>query len=417
MPKLIKPLLILMALVCVGLLSYRPALNYWKLRNQPSWLTARVVRGDAVRMINSTGTVQPVLSVSIGSFVSGPIVELNVDFNDEVREGDLLARIDPRLFAANVARDKAVLATREAELARIKSDLQQAQNDLRRGESLQLSNQNFMSEFEMDTLRFACQGLAAQVQSAEAGIMQAQASLENSQANFEYTEIRSPVDGIVIDRKIDPGQTLAAQFQTPELFIIAPDLQKQVHVLASVDEADIGLLLRAQKEERPVTFTVDAYPDELFYGEIEQIRLSSVNVQNVVTYPVIVTATNYERKLLPGMTASLSFDVESVADVVKIPNAALRFYPEDMNYVAPEDHALLDGSRWKSQDAAHAGGMTAEEKTAAQRLKNTRHVWVVEEGMLHAVEVTTGLTENSYSVLVSGSLEAGAELVTALETK
>jgi HlyD family secretion protein len=177
---------------------------------------------------------------------------------------------------------------------------------------------------------------------AEASVAQASASLDNSLLNLEYTEIVSPVDGVVIDRKIDPGQTLAAQFQTPELFIIAPDLRKKMHVHASVDEADIGLIKRAQATKLPVSFTVDAYPDELFTGEIEEIRLSSTTTQNVVTYPVIVAAPNPELKLLPGMTASLSFEVDRRPKVTKVPNAALRYFPET-RHVREEDRPLLEG--------------------------------------------------------------------------
>ena len=149
-----------------------------------------------------------------------------------------------------------------------------------------------------------------------------------SEANLDYTEIRSPVDGIVIDRKIDPGQTVAATFQTPELFIVAPDMRKEMHVFASVDEADIGLIRDAQESGQPVRFTVDAYPDDLFEGKIFQIRKSSTTTQNVVTYPVVVSAPNPDLKLLPGMTASISFQVaRDATNVLRIPNAALRFYP------------------------------------------------------------------------------------------
>ncbi len=400
-----------------GAVAYKPAMQYWTQRNQVTWETAAVERGDITQYVNSTGTIQPVLSVSIGSFVSGPIVELNVDFNDEVKAGDVLARVDPRLFKANVDRDEATLATREAELERVEAQLQQALNNYMRGKKLRHTNQDFMSDREMDALVFEVKSLQAQRKLAKASIQQSQASLETSRANLNYCEVTAPVDGVVIDRKINPGQTLAAQFQTPELFVIAPDLREKVHVFASVDEADIGLIQKAKAEGRSVTFTVDAHPEEVFDGEIEQIRVSSVAEQSVVTYPVVIAASNPDLKLLPGMTASISFEVDTTQDVRKIPNAALRFYPEDVKLVRESDRHLVDGSAWKSKSAAGAeedenANRTAAEKAGAEKKKNQRHVWVVEGDLLKAVPVTTGLTENRFTELAKGDLEVGAALVT-----
>ena len=184
--------------------------------------------------------------------------------------------------------------------------------------------------------------LEAQARIAEAGVQQAEAGLSNSEANLEFTRIVSPVDGVVIDRKIEPGQTLAAQFQTPELFVVAPDLRDEMHLFASVDEADIGLIRQAAKLEQPVQFTVDAYPDDLFVGKVVQIRLSPVVMQNVVTYPVVVSAENKDQKLMPGMTASLSFQTAKRDNCLRIPNAALRFFPE-VAHVRPEDKPLVLG--------------------------------------------------------------------------
>ena len=276
------------ALGAVGAVGYRPARDYWRERNKITWETAEIESGDITRFVNSTGTVKPVLSVSIGSFVSGPIVELNVDFNDEVKKGDVLARVDPRLFKASVDRDTATLSTREADLERIEAQLQQSLNNYLRGKRLRDKNEDFLSDREMDALVFEVKSLQAQRKLAKASILQARASLETSQANLKYCEVTSPVDGVVINRLINPGQTLAAQFQTPELFVVAPDLRQKVHVFASVDEADIGYIQAAKDAGKPVDFTVDALPDEVFAGEIEQIRVSSVATQNVVTYPVVI---------------------------------------------------------------------------------------------------------------------------------
>ncbi len=416
--RTIFKLLIALGLIgACGAVIYRPVLNYWEARNQVTWETAQVESGDITRYVNSTGTIQPVLSVSIGSFVSGPIVELNVDFNDEVKAGDILARVDPRLFKANVDRDEATLSTRDADLERVEAQLQQALNNYMRGKKLRSANTDYMSDREMDALVFEVKSLQAQRRLAKASILQAKASLDTSRANLKYCEVTAPVDGVVINRLINPGQTLAAQFQTPELFVVAPDLRKKVHVFASVDEADIGLIQKAKGERRPVTFTVDAHPDQVFKGEIEQIRVSSTATQNVVTYPVVIAASNADLKLLPGMTASISFEVDSTKDVPKLPNAALRFFPDEVELVRESDRHLIDGSAWKTTSKTEAeneenANQTATEKADAEKKKNKRHVWMVSGDTLKAVEVTTGLTENRFTEMLVGDLEVGSALVT-----
>jgi len=427
MKTLAKLILFLAVVGAAGAASYRPAKAYWKERNRINWSMAKVVTGDIVRTVNSTGTVEPVLKVSVGSFVSGPIVELNVDFNDEVKKGDLLAKVDPRLFLANVRQSEANLATREAELDRVEAQLQQSRNNLNRGERLRERDEGFLSNHEMDALIFEVKSLEAQSRLAQASIQQAMAGLENSRANLEYTEIRAPVDGIVIERKIDPGQTLAAQFQTPELFVVAPDLRKTMHVFASVNEAFIGMIQKAKKDGRPVHFTVEAHPEDLFDGCIEQIRVSSTTEQTVVTYPVVIAAANQDLKLLPGMTATVTFEVDSKKNVTKIPNEALRFYPDDAKQVRPQDRELLDSSRWSSgnvfDDQEETSGdqveneLTASEKTIAHQHHNRRHVWVVEGDHLKAIEIITGISDNRFTEVVSDNLSVGDKLVTGQSKK
>jgi HlyD family secretion protein len=222
---------------------------------------------------------------------------------------------------------------------------------------------------------------------------------------------------MVIDRKIEPGQTLAAQFQTPELFVIAPDLRKKIHVFASVDETDIGWIQKAKEEKRPVTFTVDAHPGELFLGEVEQIRVSSSSVQNVVTYPVIIAASNPELKLLPGMTASISFLIESRESVLKIPTAALRFFPA-ADQVRIEDRGLVDGTGMaQNADASNEKMFSAAEQVAASQKQSRRHVWVARGGLLKAIEVFTGIDESRFTELVRGELQEGDELVVGIQPK
>ncbi|MDE0864604.1 MAG: efflux RND transporter periplasmic adaptor subunit [Rubripirellula sp.] len=420
MSTIFKLLIIAVLIGAAGAAGYQPAKEYWRERNKITWETAEIESGDITRYVNSTGTIQPVLSVSIGSFVSGPIVELNVDFNDEVKKGDVLARVDPRLFKANVDRDEATLLAREADLERVEAQLQQSLNNYLRGKRLRGANMDFMSDREMDALVFDVKSLQAQRRLAKASILQAKASLETSQANLNYCEVTSPVDGIVINRLINPGQTLAAQFQTPELFVVAPDLREKVHVFASVDEADIGLIQTAKESDKPVAFTVDAHPDEVFDGEIEQIRYSSTETQNVVTYPVVIAAKNPDLKLLPGMTASISFEVDSTKDVPKIPNAALRFFPEELRYVRKDDQYLIDGSTWRSkpktdEEREQNSNLTATENAEAQQKKNQRHVWIVDGERLKAVEIRTGLMENKFTEMAHGDLDVGDKLVTGIK--
>jgi HlyD family secretion protein len=411
---MLKFLIGIIVIAGIGAAAYRPATEYFAERNRPRWRTAEVTRGRIVADVKSTGTVQPVLKVSIGSFVSGPVTELHADFNQIVKKGDLLARIDPRLYQANVDQDRAMLATRSADVDRAKALLKQAERDEQRAIALREENEDFISGKEMDALHFNRLSLAAQVKLAEAAVQQAQGALANSEANLEYTKILSPVDGMVIDKKIDRGQTLAAQFQTPELFILAPDMDKKMHVLASVDEADIGLIIKAQERGLPVEFRVGAYRDEVFYGEIEQIRKNSTTTENVVTYPVIVAAPNPELKLLPGMTATLSFQVEEREDVVCIPNTALRFYPEAAQ-VRPEDREILYGAVEDEESDAQQTHRSAEERAAAIVEEKTRHVWVEEGQFLRAIPVVTGLTDLKYSELVSGDLSVGDKLVVGIK--
>jgi len=419
MRTLLKLFVVLLILGGIGAASYRPAMNYWKQRNRPQWRMDPVVRGDISAEVIATGQVKPVLSVQVGAFVSGPIVDLPVEFNQEVKVKDLLAQIDTRIYKAIVDQETAMLKTREAEVKRVEALLQQARNDEKRGLALRAKNENFLSDAERDQLQFNRISLEAQLDVANASVEQARASLKNAQTNLEYTSITSPVDGIVIDRKIDPGQTLAAQFQTPQLFVVAPKMREKMHVHALIDEADIGLIREAQKRALSVEFTVDAYPDDLFRGAIEEIRYSSTTTQNVVTYPVIVAAANPDLKLLPGMTASLSFHVDERKNVIRIPNAALRFFPES-KYVREADRKLLEGvggDNDKEKEKPSEQRISAKERAEARRRRSKRHVWVEDGDLLKAVPVEVGLSDSRFTELVSGDVKEGQSLVTGVKPK
>jgi HlyD family secretion protein len=415
--KMLRTLLIIATVLgLAGWAASGPAAHYFEQRNRPNFRQVKVVRRTISAVVNSSGEVKPVLSVSIGSFVSGPIIKLHVDFNDRVEKGELMAEIDPQIYIAAVEGARAALVTREADVIRVKALLQQAINDEKRSVALHKENHDFISQAEIDRFHFNRLQLEAQLKVADAAVQQAQASLNNSEANLGYTKILSPVDGIVINRKIDPGQTLAAQFQTPELFIIAPEMDKKMHIFASVDEADMGLIRRAQEEGRPVEFTVDAYPDDLFTGKIEQIRFSSTVTQNVVTYPVVVAAPNPDLKLLPGMTAELSFQIEKKEDALCVPNSALRFYPE-MEQVREKDRAILEGAEDEAREAEETADSSAQEKAEAGAKRNRRHVWIAEGDKLQAVPIVMGISDSRFTEVKSGELAEGQQLVTGIKPR
>ena len=410
-------LVILLTLLVAGAAAIRPAYQYYQRRNRPQWKNIKVSRGIIIEERSATGKVQPVLSVVIGSFVSGPIEKIYVDFNEQVKQGELLAKIDPRLFEANVARDSAALKARAAEILQIEALLGQARNDERRVKMVQAEDAAYIAQSEIDQYVFRVKQLEAQLEAAHAATAQAQAALDNSTNNLDYTNIRAPIDGVVLHRQIDPGQTLASTFQTPELFKIAPDLRAKVHVFASVDEADIGRIRQAKEANRPVHFTVDSWPGDLFEGEIEQIRVSSTETQNVVTYPVVVAASNPELKLLPGMTASLSFVVDRVDDALRIPNEALRFLP-DRKHVRAEDRAILDGDDSDEVDEGEDGTpLTSAERTAERQQDRHRHVWIEDGDELRAVRIVVGLSDSRLTEVVSGDLVEGQAVVVGQKSK
>ncbi len=411
MKTILKLLIALGILGGIGYAAYRPLMSYWEQRNKTQWRTQAVESGEIIQAVNSTGKVEPIRRVSVGSTVSGPIAELMVDYNSKVFKDQVLATIDSRLYQSAVERDRANLRTRQAEVARADAMLQQARNDERRSGQLNKSQDGFISEAEIDQFRFARMMREAELQVAETNVEQSQAQLDNSEANLAYTKILAPCDGIVIDKKIDVGQTLAAQFQTPEMFVVAPEMDQRMYIYASVDEADIGLISKAQESGQLVRFTVDAYPDKLFdQGKIVQVRLSSKEEQNVITYPVIVETPNTDLKLLPGMTANLSFQINSKSKILKIPNPSLRFYP-NREKVHPDDRKILDGFEDQKEFADSPKMVSADEKSQNSRSLSYRHVWVDDGKYLRAKKVKIGISDNRYTELIEGELSPGEELV------
>ena len=430
MKRLLKWLVIISILAGVIVSITIPVMSWWQQHAAPKYLTTTVSRGRVESVVNSTGTVKPVRTVSVGAFTSGPIAQVLVDFNSVVEENQLLAQIDPRLLQAAVDRDQAAVDTQKAELERIKALMQQAHNNEGRAKHLLDLNLDYISKTEWDQFFFTARTFDAQYKLALANIAQAEATLKNSAANLEYTKIRAPKEfstsveptpaeqspkprrGKIIERKVDPGQTVAASFQTPELFTIALEMDEHMYVYGSVDEADVGLIKAAQKQNRLAKFTVDAYPGELFEGVIHDIRLNSTTTQNVVTYPVIIDAPNREQKLMPGMTANITFQIQAKENVLRVPANALRFTPLSTQVHPDDRHYLQAITTTQSGDGTKR---TASEKADLAQSRHRRVLWVQDEEWLRAVPVTLGLIENRFAELISDNLKEGQAIVTGTE--
>jgi HlyD family secretion protein len=404
-----------------GFLAIPPLQDLWKMHNATNFRTAEVKEGKLVSFVNATGTVTPVVSVRVGSFASGPVTRLYVDYNTPVKKDALLAEIDPTLYEAARDRDAADLRRAECEVARVSALLEQAKADEQRSLKIRAGGAGFVAQEELDRVRYTRVSYEAQLKVAVAQIEVARANLASSEKTLTYTKIRSPVDGIVIDRKIELGQTLAAQFMIPDLFLVAQDLEKEIHIYATIDEADVASIKEAKKRNLPVHFTVDAHPYELFTGEIVAIRYNSTVKENVVTYTVVVSfKKNRGEKILPGMTAKLSFEIEEREGALEVPNAALRFYPR-AEHVCPADRGLVDGTGVSND--TDSNDPTADNRSAVQRAfdrrqSKHRHVWVKGPDGLHAIKVETGISDDQHTEVVrvlGGQLVAGAEVVTGVK--
>jgi HlyD family secretion protein len=288
---------------------------------------AQVSRGDIVDTVGATGTLQAVTTVQVGSQVSGTISELHVDFNSLVKKGQVLARLDPSLFQTQIEQAKANLVRSQADLERQKVALDDANQKLTRAR--ELSARQLLAKSDLDAAEIAAKSAEAQLKSSEAQITQAQASLDQNQVNLEHTVIEAPIDGLVISRNVDVGQTVASSLQAPTLFVLAADLTK-MQVVANLDESDVGRIRPGQV----VTFRVDAYPNETFRGTVSQVRLNPIVQQNVVTYATVIDVPNNELKLKPGMTANVNVEIARSSNVLRVPNSALRFRPTNDMYAA-----------------------------------------------------------------------------------
>ncbi len=375
---------------------------------EPKYRTAPVDRGSVTQTVTATGTLSAVITVKVGSVVSGNVAALHADFNKQVKKGDLLAELDPIPFQEKVDQARATLD-------KAKVDVRNTEIALRRQKAL--FDEQLAAQADLDQAQ-------ANYDSAVAAVGQAQAGLAQSETDLRNSKIIAPIDGVVVDREYDVGQPVAASFQAPTIFTIAQDLTK-MQVSADVSESDIGMC----KEGESVRFTVDAYPDQVFHGTISQIRLNATVNQNVVTYPVIIGVPNPDLALRPNMTANVTIDVATVKDVLRVPNAALRFRPEEKEGAAaasmrptatpgtgasPEERAARS-----TGDHGPAGAARQLDRTSGGGKSRKTGQTVYTLGATNdprPAEIRTGITDGRFTQVVSGDLKAGDTVIVGLVT-
>ncbi len=338
-------------------------------KNRVEYESAKIERRTITQVVEASGTINPVNTVSVGSTVSGLISAIYVDFNSKVEKGQLLAEIDPRTFQATVDQNSANVASAQADLANKQAAYEMSAKTLKRYRNLYAKS--FIPKSELDQAEADYKANLASVNSARAKISQTQAQYNQSLVNLNYTKITAPVSGMIISREIDLGQPVAASFQAPELFTIAQDLEK-MQIEVNVSEADIGNV----KEGQDVTYTLDGYPNSEFYGKVTQVRISPTTVSNVVTYSVIVTVDNKDLKLKPGMTANVSIITAKNEDVLTVPNIALKFTPK------------TDGTKYKTQG-----------------------LWVKDGMKLARVDIKTGASDDSFTEVIGDNIFEGEKIL------
>lgn len=374
--KKIIALCMITAVICAG------TWYFTRKDPKPAYKTESVRTGDLESMVTATGTVNAVKTVLVGTQVSGTLKDLYVDFNSPVKKGQLLARIDSAAFQAQMDQARANLLNAEANVKKSLATLEDSRRIYERNS--QLITGNFIARSDLDTSRTNVDVNQAQVEVAKAQVLQNRAALNQAETNLRYTRILSPVNGIVISRSVDVGQTVAASFQTPTLFTIAEDLAK-MQIDTNVDEADISRTQVGQE----VRFTVDAYPDINFHGTVSEIRNAATVVSNVVTYDVVVQVDNKDLRLKPGMTANVSIITAKKEKILLAPNSALRFRPKDTT----------------------GTGKGAAMKKAGKGSRG-QGIWVLENGRPVRKEIRTGINDGSFTEIVSG-LREGMNVITA----
>ncbi|HEX9120740.1 MAG TPA: efflux RND transporter periplasmic adaptor subunit [Terriglobales bacterium] len=399
----------------------------------PQYFTAGVERGDIHDVVEATGTINAVTTVQVGSQVSGTIAKLSADFNSHVKKNQVIAEIDPSLFRgallqvqADFQDARASLAAAKAGLVKAQATAQQTAADYARNaalakEGVVAQQQLDQAKANTDSAQASVSAAQAQVTQAEAQVAQKAAAVSVAQTNLAHTIIRSPIDGTVVARNIDVGQTVAASLQAPTLFNIAQDLTK-MQVYAATDESDVGQI----KVGQPITFKVDAFPRDTFRGVVSQIRMNATTVQNVVTYNSIIDFDNPDTKLFPGMTAYVTIPVASATNVVKVPNGALRFTPD----LKPDQIAALEqqagitpkatSRQGKGQGAGKAAGASAQPQQPRPAAPDSAIVWkLTADKQLAPVQIATGITDHTFTEVAQvlhGSISEGEQLVVGSAT-
>ncbi len=393
-------------LAALVLLALGAAARFWLAESTPEgprYKTVTVERGDLVVKVTATGQLQPVTQVDVGTEVSGTIDEVLVDFNDRVTKGQVLARLDPDTFQAKKRQAEAALTLALAGVKEAEATAIETANKLRRVQDLIAKRMS--SQEELDTAAGAARRAEAALAVAKAKVEQAQAQLDADSRTLVKSEIRSPIDGTVLKRQVEPGQTVAASLQTPVLFTLAEDLT-QMELNVAVDEADVGQVAAGLKAE----FTVDAYPNRRFPATITQVRYAPETVNGVVTYAALLSLENDDLSLRPGMTATAEILAREVDDVLLVPNTALRFSPPNANKTAKADNGGLVGMLLPRRAPSSRTATTKEPKSG----KGAR-VWVLREGQPVAVPVATGATDGNLTEILSGDLEPGTEVLVEME--
>lgn len=364
--------------------------------------TEPVTRGDLVETVSATGTLVPVNEVEIGSEISGTMLSVEVDFNDRVTNGQVLARIDTSKLAAQVKQSESALEAARAKVLESEATLKESESQLARLRQVhEISGGRVPSQNELDTQDATVARACATVASAKADVSKAQAALDVNRSDMEKAVIISPVNGVVLNRKIEPGQTVAASFEAPVLFTLAEDLT-QLELQVDVDEADVGRVRDGQE----ATFTVDAYPDRHFPAKITQVRYGSKTTEGVVTYTTVLKVGNDDLSLRPGMTATAAITTRKAGDALIVPCAALRFEPPQTPTAAPDagDRNLLNSIL--PHPPRREMKQNGESKTS-----KAQQVYVLQDGQLRAVPLTTGLTDGLHTEVTSGEIKPGMNVV------
>ena len=372
MEKIKKRYVILVVCIVIVLLT---VLTFFIKNGSVKYITKEITKSTITQYVEASGTIKPINTIEVGTQVSGTVAKIYVDYNSQVKEGDLLAELDPSLFQANVDQSQAKLNNAKAAYAKAQASLNYKQNNYNRYKHLY--QKNYVSKDDVELAQSNYLTAKAELDAAQAEISEASATLNNNLTNLRYSKITSPVDGTVISRAVDVGQTVAASFSTPTLFEVAADLTK-MQIETSVSEADIGKVQIGQKAK----YTLDGYQDRTFDGEVVQIRLESTTTNNVVTYIVIISVDNSENLMIPGMSANVSIITHEVKDVLTVPSQALKFTPADKQYA---------GKKYEKQG-----------------------IWILTKKGIKRCDIETGISDDSQVQVISSEIKEKDKVIVGI---